>query len=150
MEFPSAKGPLDRLKGLPGVRKVFGEGEKPPIREVPVEDGDSVKGDKTFLERTTKAVVGKIYTQAADDLEDRAVRVAEKAYENSADDLEERAVRAMRRALTDESDRIQAIIEHAVEVKKREVRLSLLVLVAAAVVYLLLEAFAAGGGGVAG
>ena len=64
------------------------------------------------------------------------------AYEDRADDLEERAVRAMRRAISAESDRIKEIIEHSVQVKKREVRLSLLVLIAAALVYLAMDWFA--------
>ena len=77
-------------------------------------------------------------TSGADHIEERAAKVVGTLYEEKADDLEERAVRALRRAIEDESDRIQRTIEHAVEVKKREVRLSLLVLVGAAIVYLVL------------
>ena len=102
MEFPSSKGPLERLRQLKVVKKVLRDDAKDVVREVPPPGGDSGEAEPGLFQRTTKAVVGKLYTQAADDLEDRAVRVAEKAYESSADDLEDRAVRAMRRAVADE------------------------------------------------
>lgn len=151
MDLTSAMGPLERLKKLKLVRRVLRSDEESTpssslegtVEGRPEEElGPEGPG---FLERSAKKVVGSLYTAHADDLEDRASRVVAKAYESQADDLEDRAVRALRRALADESDRIQAVIEHAVDVKKREVRLSLLVLVAAAVVYLLLEVFATGG-----
>ena len=63
------------------------------------------------------------------------------AYKDSADDLEQRALRAMRQAIAEESERIKEAIEHGVAIKKREVRLSLLVLIVAAVVYLALYWF---------
>jgi len=69
-------------------------------------------------------------------VERRAKRVVGDLYEDRADDLEERAVRAMRQAIAGEADRIKDVIEHGVAVKRREVRLSLLVLVTAALVYL--------------
>jgi hypothetical protein len=53
-------------------------------------------------------------------------------------ELEERAVRALRRAIALEADRIKETIEHGVAVKKREVRLSLVVLITASLVYLVL------------
>jgi len=91
------------------------------------------------------------YDDRADDLEERAVRAIRKVfdeeadrlismatdtYDSRADDLEERAARALRAALIHESRRIQALIEHSVTVKRREVRLSLLVLVVANLIYL--------------
>ena len=60
------------------------------------------------------------------------------AFEERADELEDRAVRAMRRAIEAESDRIRMAIEHGVAVKKREVRLSLLVLAISSLIYLVL------------
>ena len=42
----------------------------------------------------------------------------------------------MRQAIREESSSIKEAIEHAVEVKKREVRLSLIVLVVASLLYL--------------
>lgn len=92
------------------------------------------------------------YDARADDLQERSVAamrralqeeterivdVAKETYDARADDLEERAVRAMRRALMAESRRIRALIEHSVSVKRREVRLSLVVLVTANLIYLL-------------
>ena len=88
--------------------------------------------------KQTKKVVSQLYESRVDDIEHRARRAVSSAYEDQADDLEERAVRAMRTALTEESDRIKEVIEHAIQIKKREVRLSLLVLVVASLLYLLL------------
>ncbi len=91
------------------------------------------------------------YDDRADDLEERAVRAIRKVfdeeaeqlmsmaadtYDSRADDLEKRATRAMRAALIHETRRIQGLIEHSVTVKRKEVRLSLIVLVAANLIYL--------------
>ncbi len=91
------------------------------------------------------------YDDRADDLEGRAVNAIRKvfdeeadrlmlmardAYDSRADDIEERAARALRVALIHESRRIQNLIEHSVVVKRKEVRLSLLVLVFANLLYL--------------
>lgn len=150
MSFSESVGPLDRIKKLKLVQRMLGDGKSTPGSKGPelvreVSDDDAESPGANFIERTAQKVAGKIYSATADDLEGRASRVVERVYENQADDLEDRAVRAMRRALADESDRIKAVIEHSVDVKKREVRLSLLVLIAAAAVYLLLEVFAHGG-----
>lgn len=91
-----------------------------------------------WIGKKTRKVVSQLYESRVDDIEHRARRAVSSAYEDQADDLEERAVRAMRTALTEESDRIKDVIEHAIQIKKREVRLSLLVLVVASVLYLLL------------
>lgn len=91
------------------------------------------------------------YDRRADDLEERAVRairkvleeeterfreVAQSTYDARADDLEDRAVRALRRAMVEETRRIRSTIERSVQAKRREVRLSLLVLVLANLLYL--------------
>lgn len=91
------------------------------------------------------------YDDRADDLEQRAVRairqvfdeeadrlvgLAKETYDSRADDLQERAARALRAALIHESRRIQALIEHSVTVKRKEVRLSLAVLIVANLIYL--------------
>jgi DNA anti-recombination protein RmuC len=91
------------------------------------------------------------YDDRADDIEERAVRAIRKVfdeeadrlrelvadtYDSRADDLEQRAARALRAALIHESRRIQALLEHSVTVKRKEVRLSLLVLVVANLIYL--------------
>jgi signal transduction histidine kinase len=96
-------------------------------------------------------VAREMYDAHADDLQSRAVATlqrvienehqrmlefAQSTYDSRADDLEERAVRAMRVAIQREADRIESLIEHSVDVKRREVRLSLLVLVAANLIYL--------------
>ena len=57
------------------------------------------------------------------------------AFDERRSELEELATAALRRALVEESERIERLIERSVEVKKREVRLSLLVLVAASLLY---------------
>ncbi|MEW6071596.1 MAG: hypothetical protein AB1726_03240 [Planctomycetota bacterium] len=93
------------------------------------------------MERRAQRVAARIYDSRADDLETRARRAVSSAYREQADDLEDRAVRALRRAIASEADRIKEVIEHAVAVKKREVRLSLLVLVTASLVYLALYWF---------
>jgi len=85
-----------------------------------------------------KKVVDSLYEARADDIEQRARRAVGSAYRDSADDIQGRAIEAIRRAITLESDRIREAIEHGVQVKKREMRLSLLVLVTASLLYLLL------------
>ena len=116
----------------------------PETGEVPLdEEGESngAGGISAWVEKRAQSVVSKIYDTRADDIEDRARRAVSSAYRDQADDLEERAVKAMRRALSAEADRIKQVIEHAVAVKKREARLSLLVLVTASLVYLALYWF---------
>ena len=93
-----------------------------------------------------KKVASKLYAQNADDLEERARRIVVSAYRDQADDLEERAVRAMRQAILAEADKIKEAVEHGIEVKRREVRLSLVVLVVASLVYLVLYLVTHGGG----
>ncbi len=100
-----------------------------------------------WVERRAQRAIQGAVSSSAEQIQERAKHVVGKLYEDKADDLEERAVRAMRRAIAEESERIRSVIEHSVEVKKREVRLSLLVLVGAAVVYLLLYWFTQGGEG---
>lgn len=107
-----------------------GAGAPPPTR-----------GISGWVEDRAQRVVEQAYEARAADLEERAMRAMSQVYEKSADDLEERAVRAMRRALEAESGRIKEVIEHSIAVKKREVRLSLLVLVASSLVYLALYWF---------
>jgi hypothetical protein len=102
------------------------------------------RGISGWVEERAHRVVRRAYESHAGDLEERARRVIGAMYEHTADDLEERAVRAMRRALEAEAGRIKDAIEHAIEVKKREVRLSLIVLVVSALVYLLLYWFTSG------
>ncbi len=101
---------------------------------------DKVKSGrlKTWFGHRAKVVVTKLYETRADDIEERARRAVGSAYKDSADDLQERAVQAMRAALHAESDRIKEAIEHGIQVKKREVRMSLLVLVVASLLYLAL------------
>lgn len=97
------------------------------------------------------ALAASSYDARADDLEERAVRairkvvdeeaerlvaLAKETYDARADDLEERAARALRAALIHESRRLQGVLEHSVKVKRKEVRLSLLVLVTANLIYL--------------
>jgi len=98
-------------------------------------------GITRWFEKRAQRVASKVYASRADDLEERARRVVGSAYRDQADDLEDRAVRAMRRAITFEADRIKEAIEHGIQVKKREVRLSLVVLLTASLVYLLLYWF---------
>lgn len=110
------------------------------MREAIAQEGDRLAG-----------LVTSGYDARADDLEQRAIRairkivdeeadrmleMAKETYDARADDLEERAARALRAALIHESRRLQAVIEHSVVVKRKEVRLSLLVLVVANLIYL--------------
>ena len=95
-------------------------------------------GFSRWLENRAHRVARKVYTAQADDIEERARRAVGSAYRDQADDLEDRAVRALRGAIAEEADRIKEAIEHGIQVKKREVRLSLLVLVVASLAYLLL------------
>jgi hypothetical protein len=69
-------------------------------------------------------------------MKDSIVSLATSSYDARADDLEERAVRAMRRAIEEEGERIRELIEHSLVVKRREVRLSLLVILVANLLYL--------------
>jgi len=107
----------------------------------PGPDLRTIRGLSGWVEERAHRVVARVYETRVGDLEERARRVVSSAYERSADDLEERAVRAMRRALRAEARRIQKAIEHGIAVKKREVRLSLLVLVVSSMVYLALYWF---------
>jgi len=129
---------------------------------IPVGVPEKAPGEDTERTSSPRRLVGKVkrglisiatatYDARADDIQERSVRamrqaleeeteriieVAKETYDARADDLEERAVRAMRKALMAESRRIRALIEHSVSVKRREVRLSLLVLVLANLIYL--------------
>ena len=69
-------------------------------------------------------------------MKDSIVSLATSSYDARADDLEERAVRAMRRAIQEEGERIRELLEHSLVVKRREVRLSLLVILVANLLYL--------------
>ena len=69
-------------------------------------------------------------------MKDSLVSLATSSYDARADDLEERAVRAMRRAIEEEGERIRELLEHSLVVKRREVRLSLLVIIVANLLYL--------------
>ncbi len=106
-----------------------------------------IKSITGWVEERAHSVVSRIYEARADEIEQRARRIVNTAYEDSADDLEDRAVNAMRRALAAEADRIRESIEHGISVKKREVRLSLVVLVVASLIYLALYYFTVVGGG---
>jgi hypothetical protein len=148
-------------EGSEEPRREEPEGEETPPEELePLEpqaaaelpdDGPPPVGDLTqtatsrglssWIEQRAERVMARIYETRAQDLEERAQRIVHSAYERSADDLEERAVRAMRRAIEAEADRLKSAIEHGIQVKKREVRLSLLVLVVSSLVYLALYWF---------
>ncbi len=69
-------------------------------------------------------------------MKESLVSLATSSYDARADDLEERAVRAMRRAIEEEGERIRELLEHSLVVKRREVRLSLLVILVANLLYL--------------
>ena len=104
-------------------------------------------GLSSWVERRAQRVAKRVYETQADDLEERARRVVGTAYEEHSDDMEDRAVRAMRRAIAEEGERIKDIIEHSIQIKKREVRWSLIVLIVASLAYLSLYWFTGGGGG---
>ena len=70
--------------------------------------------------------------------EESARRVLTDAFDERKGDLEDMAVRALRRAIEEEGERLEALIEKSIEVKKREVRLSLLVLLVATALYVVL------------
>jgi len=128
--------------GLPLNAPLAGEppGPRPDSGEAGVgpRSDASRRGLKDWVEQRAERVVARVYETRAADIEERARRVVHSAYERSADDLEERAVRAMRRALEAEANRIKEAIEHSIAVKKREVRLSLLVLTVSSLLYLAL------------
>ncbi len=106
-----------------------------------IEEVVARRGFSGWVEERAQRVVKQAYESHRTDLEERARRVMSSVYEHTADDMEERAVRAMRRAIEAEAGRIQQAIEHGIAVKKREVRLSLLVLVVSSLVYLALYWF---------
>jgi hypothetical protein len=116
-------------------------GASPPASAPPPGAPAPVRKITAWVEDRAQRVVEQAYEARASDLEQRAMRAMSSVYEKSADDLEERAVRAMRKAIEAEAGRIKEAIEHAIEVKKREVRLSLLVLVVSSLVYLALYWF---------
>jgi len=113
-----------------------GQAEEP---EAPGTEDPRAKGflARWVEQRAERAIRGAV-SSSAESLEERAVKIAGSLYEQKAADLEDRAVRALRRAIEAEAERIRSTIEHAVEIKKREVRLSLLVLVGASLIYLAL------------
>jgi len=118
---------------------VRGDDGAPPASGAEGAGGEpSVRGLTGWVEERAQRVVRQAYEAHAADLEQRAERVMSSVYERSADDMEERAVRALRSAIEAESERIKEAIEHGIAVKKREVRLSLLVLVVSSLVYLAL------------
>jgi len=101
--------------------------------------GRRPRGIARWIEQRAHRAVSQAYQTHAADLEERAHRAIHSLYEKSADDIEERAVRAMRRAIEAEAHRIEQAIEHGIAIKKREVRLSLIVLVVSSLVYLVLH-----------
>lgn len=107
----------------------------------PAGPGVRTRGLSGWVEQRAQRVVEHVYQSRAAELEERAERVMNSVYEKTADDMEERAVRAMRRALEAEAERIEDAIEHGIAIKKREVRLSLLVLIVSSLVYLALHWF---------
>ena len=140
---------IDPLEGSqpwpPSVGPAPEEGEPPLVRGV---EGEGRRRSLSgWIERRAATVMAKLYARHSDDLQERARRAVSSAYQEHSDDIEERAVRAMRRALSLEAERFKEVIEHAVAVKKREVRLSLLVLLTAALVWFLLDWFANGNAG---
>lgn len=140
---------LEREGGESGAGELRDETEKdaPAASERPADEGArAARGLSSWVEERAERVVSRVYESRAEELEERATRAMQATYERAADDLEQRAVRAMRQALEAEAGKIQAAIEHAIAVKKREVRLSLLVLVVSSLVYLALHWFTAGAG----
>ena len=144
-------GALDRFKKLRRRKGEVADGDADPPGPPPGQEGAQDAADVPestqlgtlrsltgWVEQRAHSVVSKIYETRADEIEERARRVVGSAYRDQADDLEERAVRALRRAIALEADRIKETIEHGVAVKKREVRLSLVVLITASLVYLVL------------
>jgi len=120
-----------------------GTTQPPGTGPLPAGGGDGGVKQKLsgWVEERAQKVVQHAYQSHAEDLEQRALRVMSSVYQQTADDMEERAARALRVAITAEADRIKEAIEHGIEVKKREVRLSLLVLVVSSLVYLVLYWF---------
>ena len=146
---PSVGGLTGRVKrGLLSVAKATYDARADDLQE------RAISAMRSALARESERLieVAKLsYDDRADDLEQRAVRAIRKvfdeetdrlmgfardAYDSRADDIEERAARALRVALIHESRRIQSLIEHSVTVKRKEVRLSLGVLVLANLIYL--------------
>ena len=125
---PAPTAPAKETPVPGGAREVEGSEERSARRK---------RGGIThWFEKRAHRVASKIYAARADELEERARRVVGSAYREHSDDLEDRAVRALRKAIVHEADVIKDAIEHGVQVKKREVRLSLLVLLVASLVYL--------------
>lgn len=126
-----------------GTGTATGTGTRPPTGTPPAEgpEGGPKRGLSNWVEARAQRVVGQAYESHAQDLEQRALRVMSSVYQQTADDLEERAARALRAAIQAEAGRIKEAIEHSIAVKKREVRLSLLVLVVSSLVYLALYWF---------
>jgi hypothetical protein len=116
-----------------------GTGHGSPPGGAPDGAPEEKRGLSGWVEDRAQRVVQQAYESHAQDLEQRAMRVMTSVYEKSADDLEDRATRALRYALRTEAKHIKDAIEHGIEVKKREVRLSLLVLVVSSLVYLVLH-----------
>ncbi len=130
----------DERGSPPPVESGLADAQAPPAGSEPPspEESPAAGGLSGWIEQRAARVVSNVYESRAADLEERARRAVSSAYERSADDLEERAVRALRRAIGSEAERIKEAIEHGIAVKKREVRLSLLVLVVSSLVYLAL------------
>jgi hypothetical protein len=145
----SSKGIAGRVrKGLVGLAAATYDARADDLQDRAI----SAMREALVLESERLAELAKnSYDDRADDLEERAVRAIRKVfdeeadrlmamagdtYDSRADDLEERAARAMRAAVIHETGRIQSLIEHSVKVKRKEVRLSLLVLVTANLIYL--------------
>jgi hypothetical protein len=83
-------------------------------------------------------LVDGLADQAQARLEQSALKAIAQAYDQRRADLEQLAVDALKRTLREESETLERLIERSVEVKKREVRLSLLVLLGASLLYVLL------------
>lgn len=71
-------------------------------------------------------------------LERKAKKVLTEAFDERRGELEDLGVQTLRRAIAEESDRLEQLIERSIDVKKREVRLSLIVLLVGTALYIAL------------
>lgn len=96
--------------------------------------GERARRPDIQVSRRPKGIVDAVREAS----EQSAKKVLTDAFDERRSDLEEMAVNALRRAIEEEGDRLERLIEKSIEVKKREVRLSLLVLLVATSVYVVL------------
>ncbi len=110
-------------------------GELPAVPGAQPVDAEPIDGERR---ESSGNLVDQLRRAGEQKLERKAKKVLTEAFDERRGELEELGVQTLRRAIAEESERLEQLIERSIEVKKREVRLSLLVLLTGTALYIAL------------